>query len=657
MHNTPGHFVKTKLGNAFAQVKGDVLILNTGKVTRTYKMGENGLQTLEIRRNSDKKDVNNFFDVSLSNDWGISGSIPGELADIKAEIDDEDGFTSKHIAVTAEYLYPSLNLSLQYIAWLYPDSDGIRTQVGFKQIHPKKTKSPLVSFGYTEYVPLVSPAQKIRAFGYYNNTQHRNSSETPILREEVIRSTGKVNWANGLVLEYQNGGIILVKESHKCVNQPGVETGDFEIKESGIGLRGFGMKDHDIGPEKYVYAWANWVVLYEGDVQSAVKEYDRQRYPVDLGRDLYIMANTWGSTLNPFDGRYAAREENILLEIKSQSDLGIDVQQIDDGWQGQDYQQWRPAAKAVFPKKASLPKGTEYQIYPGGWNNLRQTAADKGITPGLWAAWQIPLEDLKWNYDNGDFRYYKLDFARLNTKQVLDDFISKIREFVLYTEHAVRINWDVTENAPRIGYYFGREYGNIYLENRKPVRPENVVYIPHLILRDAWHVSKYINLNKFQVTVQNIDQVDTTGSDAYLHSHPYSVAIALMGSPIFFQETHLYSEESRSQVRDLLKIYKEHREEMFKGYVYPIGDEPDNASWTGFQNHNFDSEKGYLLLFRELHNEQESRTINLNFLEEGRQYTFTNLVSNEKWKSKTGQEAEMEFGIPESPGFLYISYK
>ncbi|MCD6353926.1 MAG: hypothetical protein J7L95_00095 [Prolixibacteraceae bacterium] len=71
-------------------------------------------------------------------------------------------------------------------------------------------------------------------------------------------------------------------------------------------------------------------------------------------------------------------------------------------------------------------------------------------------------------------------------------------------------------------------------------------YVPFKVLRDAWLLSKYVNLNKFQVTVQNIDMTkDTTKTDAKKYNHPYVVGILLMASSIFFQETHFYSEKAK----------------------------------------------------------------------------------------------------------------
>jgi hypothetical protein len=179
------------------------------------------------------------------------------------------------------------------------------------------------------------------------------------------------------------------------------------------------------------------------------------------------------------------------------------------------------------------------------------------------------------------------------------------------------------------------------------------VYVPYLVLRDAWHISKYVNLNKFQISVQNIDRVDEKRSDAYKHAYPYTFAITMMGSPIFFQETHYYSDEAVAQLKPVIATYKKHRSEMFDGYVFPIGDEPDNASWTGFQNYNDETEVSYLTILRELENKAGKKKIKLKFLN-GKKIEYTNLMTGESFKTKVSENGEIEFEINNPSDFLFL---
>jgi hypothetical protein len=145
-----------------------------------------------------------------------------------------------------------------------------------------------------------------------------------------------------------------------------------------------------------------------------------------------------------------------LAELESQADLGIDIQQIDDGWQGHDFKNWRPIKDfELKPDDAIYPqyKSDRYPVYPNGWDKVRQYAKQKGVKLGLWAAVTITAEDLTWNYDHGDFRYYKLDYAHLPTMGEVENLMQRARKLIRHSDHKVRINWDVTERNPRVGYF------------------------------------------------------------------------------------------------------------------------------------------------------------------------------------------------------------
>jgi len=145
-------------------------------------------------------------------------------------------------------------------------------------------------------------------------------------------------------------------------------------------------------------------------------------------------------------------------------------------------------------------------------------------------------------------------------------------------------------------------------------------------------------------------------SDAGQHTHDYCVAVTLMSTPLFFQQTVYYNEVARKQIRPLLAAYNKHRDSMFKGTVYPIGDKPDNYSWTGFQNHDAASGSGYLTLFRELNNNLTTAEIELDFIA-GRSLTITNLMNGEKRTVTAGPDGAIGFTCEQAPGYLFLQYE
>lgn len=252
----------------------------------------------------------------------------------------------------------------------------------------------------SDFLPIA--AESYRAIGYYNDTQNRHEPETHLIREEVVPQ-GKVDWASILCLESSAGGVVLVKESHKCVNQKGVDTGSFLFDQDGVSVTGWGLGAADLESE-FRWCWANWTILYpdasDEARELALKRFDRTRYPVSVERDLYMKANTWGSGINQPASFARAKEDEVLAEIDSVTDLGLDALQIDDGWQ----------VGRMKKKPAEL---TEWQVrpdwYPEGWTNVVERAAEREIDLGVWFAARAPEEDLKASFDQAGFTTYKLE--------------------------------------------------------------------------------------------------------------------------------------------------------------------------------------------------------------------------------------------------------
>ena len=652
---------KCEFHEAEARFNGTELTVTTGRVRRVWHWTGKGFATTEVTELT----TGHTWRGQASCDWQLPGSFEtgdATLASMGAEVGTDDGFTCEHICVTALIEYPQDGYRYKLTIWVYPGGSGIRTHLALMYIKGGcAPESQRQGGGFAETrvdrVPLGDPVCTRRAFGYYNDTQNRNDTHLDILKEErvphLLNGREWCDWASAYCAESAAAGIALVKESHKCVNQKGRCGGGFVCDvDTGIVNTGLGMRVNEVRAEDFTPAWASWCVVWPaGDLnrEVAFKSFDRLRFPIDPKRDMYIQANTWGSTDSGSDARRAACEDSVLKELEVCANLGIDSLQIDDGWQVEPgARSWQPGENGWNPHP---------QSYPVGWKRIRERAEQLGVRLGLWAA-AVPvgLDELKRTHTDGGFLQYKLDFAELRTRQQIDSLMAKVREFIQWTGHKVRVNWDVTEVSARYGYFFAREYGCIYLENRKPTFPKSVVYRPHTVLRDLWQVSKYVNLHRFQCSVQNVDRVDPEYSDAYLHPHDYCTAIALMGIPLFFLETKYYSDEAKKQIKPLLACYKKYRSEIYSGIVHPIGEKPDNASWTGFQCHLAKQNRGYLTIFRERCNEEPQAEIKLGWLQ-GADVELTDLVTGKEWTESVGTEGNVPFTMDHAPGFLFLSYQ
>lgn len=505
--------------------------------------------------------------------------------------------------------------------------------------------------GRVDFLPVDATEMTRKYIGYYNDTQHRNTRETPILREEI--KTSKMenkemnSWASILLLGDGSDALMIVKESHKCVNQYGIDTGDFILTSEGVENTGTSLKPNEVLPDRYRKAWASWTIVSdntEDGIELALKSFERLRYPVNPETDIYIMANTWGSDR----GIEASGEKNVMKEIKIQKYLGIDAQQIDDGYQKPDKDNKNGKVNGWYPHP---------DRYPEGFKNIKAKAEECDLKLGLWfAGMSVSLQEMKDNHDTAKFSYYKLDFISFRNHDDMEKMINKVRAYELYTNHQSKVNWDLTENASRVGYFWAKEYGCVYLENRKPKYPQHCVYVPYLVLRDLWHVSKYCNLNKFQGTIQNKNRTDKSKSDAYKHSYGYTTAIPLMSTPLFFQETQFYSKDAQEVVKQIIAAYKKERVYIYNSLIYPIGEEPDNSNWTGFQAHNTVSNIGYVNLFREINNKESEFKIRLRFLS-GKNVKFTNILNGESFELNIDKDGFASFKISEAGDFRMYKYK
>ena len=318
-------------------------------------------------------------------DWAHASLLgldaQAELISLTARESDDKEFTSRHLEVVAAFRYPQTDVELEYRIWVYPEAEGVRTQIWVKgeprevveaalprfvvqvragsrwqewvlraldlpsgpdwsiDLSWEKTSNPpevvltsvdgearrtlsstptgakgvlsrelrldgtvsvrvrpqgdqlalteawLVGPDGKQKVRLAIASSAIdstgpgrveslpvggisfRAIGYYNDTQHRHEPELHLLRDEPVAGD-EIAWASVLMGEAPGGGVAIVKESHKCVNQSGVDTGAFEVGQGGR-RDWLGIGPKDLSPDEWRWAWATWTVLYDAPTDNA----------------------------------------------------------------------------------------------------------------------------------------------------------------------------------------------------------------------------------------------------------------------------------------------------------------------------------------------------------------------------------------------------
>ena len=294
--------------------------------------------------------------------------------------------------------------------------------------------------------------------------------------------------------------------------------------------------------------------------------------------------------------------------------MGLDVVQIDDGWQKGIPDVYDDEGNRVFDGDFWKVK---YDRFPCGIESVSKYARNKGVELGLWFApesrlnfksFERDISVLRQAYKEWKIKYFKLDMVKLPNEESAGKMLDFLDEIFSFGED-VSIELDVTADV-RLGYLMSAPYGTIFVENRYSAWSN---YYPHRTLRNLWLLSRFIPASKFQFELLNPELcTDKYGSDdalrPELYDADYLFASVMYSNPLFWMETQFLSEESRARLKRIIGIWKKHRKAITSADVYPIGEEPSGASMTGFSADTGD--EIYVSVFREC-TERESFTFDV----------------------------------------------
>jgi len=412
-----------------------------------------------------------------------------------------------------------------------------------------------------------------------------------------------------LRLQDQTDGaqIFVLKEAPPGNDQLGYPGFDFAAKTGDVRVAGSGVESGDVGPDAWTSTYAVAVgVAAPGErafLEALRAHQDTKRRYVP-SRDAMLLSNTWGDR-----GRDARiNEAFVLREIEAAHRLGLTHVQLDDGWQaglsrnsaqkgGQLWADWTEASWRPHPER-----------FPRGLQPVVNRARALGLEVGLWfnpssaddyAAWRRDADVLIALYRAHGVRVFKIDGVEVPSKRAetnLRAFFDRVMEA---TGGEVVFNADVTAGR-RPGYFFLREYGNLFLENRYTDWGN---YYPHRTLRNLWQLARYVPPQFLQVeflnTARNVDKYppgDRLAPSAVPFAYAFGVTAA--AQPLAWMEVANLPEAAR-RAAPLIARYRALQPRLHAGRVFPIGAEPDGGAWTGFQSLEAEGRSGYLIVYRE----------------------------------------------------------
>lgn len=335
--------------------------------------------------------------------------------------------------------------------------------------------------------------------------------------------------------------------------------------------------------------------------------------------NLITMSNTWGD----MNGRDRVCADFIKKEVDNAVEMGVDIVQIDDGWQeGRTLYELEKDEKG---RAIWLPKSwiVNKERFPKGIEEVTAYAKERGVKVGMWFLPystdnpQYTEDDKKllWTaYHEWGVRFFKLDLYLVLCDEDKARMLELLRYIYSFGDD-VSVQMDVTRNA-RLNSLCGREYGTIFVENRyaKSTAKFPRSYFPHRVLRNLWMISKFIPANRFQFELVNPD-LSPEGyrqEDPFVphkHSMDYLFAVTMLSNPLVWMEMQFLPEQRKQELAPLLAVWKQHRKNFCDADVVPIGEKPSGRSFTGFAVEN-NGDVEYLLLFREV-TDRESAIISL----------------------------------------------
>ena len=397
----------------------------------------------------------------------------------------------------------------------------------------------------------------------------------------------------------------------------------------------------------------------------ALNAIQREIRPYRAGRDGRILSNNWGGGYS--DTRL--NEDYALREIEAGARLGIEVIELDDGWQ-----KGRSANSLLIRDRKKEGVWNGYWAFdPNFWDAdpirfshglkpLVSAAKAHGMDFGLWfgpdssndaANWEKDADRLLAYYRDPGIRYFKIDSMKSFSPLALSRQRAMFDRMLAESSSNIVFDLDVTAEI-RPGYFGLPDIGTLFVENRYA---KHCSWWPHQTLKNLWSLCEVIDPVRLRMEFLDPKQ----HADRYAERFPGSplrpelwtgdavFATVMLSSPLAWMEIQGLQPQTVEEMRPLIATWKRERDRMHEGVTFPVGAKPDGFSWTGFVTSAADGKGGYALIFRECAKES-SFTLDLA--------PYVSASSAEKLAGSGTARMEgstLHVEIPEKLGYLWLA--
>jgi alpha-galactosidase len=359
----------------------------------------------------------------------------------------------------------------------------------------------------------------------------------------------------------------------------------------------------------------SWKVLdFEGgqnEITKALHTWQSEQRPATkCHKTPLFLSNTWGDRSRDS----CISEVFIKKEIDAAVQMGVDVVQIDDGWQN-----GITSNSSLATEKEGLWEGfwasdssfwsANLERLPNGLEPIIDYSKVNNIKLGLWFAPDSYNEFVNWEKDRNfiidtyqkfGIEHFKLDSIKAKTETAnknLQNFFTSVNEL---SNGNIVFDLDITAGV-RPGYFGALQVGPLFLENRYTDWGN---YWPHQTLRNLWKLSHWIDPKRLRMEFLNNTRNPQCYEGSPIAPIKYSpatlFATVMFSNPLGWFEISNLPKEYIAEVAPLVKLWKDCRAELFSNYIIPIGKEPDGIEYTGFISEPANGSNGYVLVFREM---------------------------------------------------------
>ena len=641
----------------FASSNAGIVTVGNRRFSRSWRITERGLlpvsvlldgqELLAVRNETVQEEIRSRFQV-----YGAPLTQTGALAlHALLELELPAGVMHYHFAVTAA-------VSAVVVERVAPELDDDSLRSGEAAAATGLEVDPSCEdagngrpLSCCESFRAASAHLKLREFLFADQTdQHDNLLR---INEYRLGTVEKIKLRGTLfaVEDPLSGrGIVLLKFAPLPERRPLSDPVDFEWDAETFSLHG----------DRYPWAVAGYDGGWTG-LTRALHLFQRELRCVVPGRDGLALSNTWGDR-----NRDQALNESFMLgEIDIASALGIDVCQIDDGWQS-----GVTANSVMARERGGVWEGyyaadagfwqVHPERFPNGLSPLVARAAERGVGLGLWfspdssddfANWRRDVETVCRLQKEFGVNWIKIDGVKSRTRRGEANLRCFFHETLERTAGKLTFDLDVTAEV-RPGYFGMPEFGTLFVENRYSDWRR---WWPYATFRNLWELSRAVPPVRLRFECLNPERNrEKYGNDPlapYHYRMDWIFVSVMVSSPLLWCELSGLSEKSRLELKKILPLWRNFRDELHAGVAYPVGPCPDGTTTSGFFTTTADESICHLILLRDLDCE-ETREIELPV--KLTEYSVTTIAGEGRFEP--AGKRRIRCTLPETRSYLWLRF-